>query len=206
MSLSSYDGLKQEIIDWSHRDDVLPKIDTFIQMAETAMFNNPIQILNVRGKETSLAIPTTGQTLALPADYLSMRSIRFDLNNDNGKLLFRTPEQMKRKSGTGRPLYFTVTDQIEFNQTPDQVYNLDIIYHAKPLPLSSTNQTNEVLVQNANIYLFGALAALFKYAVDEVESQQYYANFIGEIKGTNKLMKKGRYGTAPQMTLNTTTP
>jgi len=204
--MNDFDSLKQEIIDWSHRNDVDQRVDTFIQMAETVMYNNPIQILNVRGKETSLTIPTAGKTLALPADYLSMRSIRFDLNNDNGKLLFRTPEQMKRKSGTGRPLYFTVTDQIEFNQTPDQVYNLDIIYHAKPLPLSSTNQTNEVLVQNANIYLFGALAALFQYAQDEQMAAQNFQQFMSEIKGTNKTMKRGRYGTAPQMTLSTTTP
>ena len=34
MSLDTYANLKLEIIDWSHRDDLDLKIDTFIEMAE----------------------------------------------------------------------------------------------------------------------------------------------------------------------------
>jgi len=206
MSLLDYDGLKQEVIDWTHREDIAQRVETFIQIAETEMFNNDIQILKVRGQETTLDTVTAGDTLALPSDYQSLREIRLLIDNDRGRLLTRAPSQMRRDPGTGKPTQFSIKDTIEFNRTPDQNYPIRLVYYKIPAPLSDTNQTNEVLAENANIYLFGAVAAAFMFAVEEQSAAQYYQLFINAIKGTNKSIKQGRYGPAPQMTMNTTTP
>lgn len=206
MSLSTFDNLKLEIIDWSKRGDIDLKVDTFIQMAETEMYANPVEVLRVRGQETRSTATTDGQYLALPDDFQSLRGIRFVIAGEDNELVFRSPEQMQRQPSTGRPEFFTVTSQIEFNRVPDDNYTVEIHYFAKPTPLSSSNATNEVLAANPNIYLFGALWAVFKYAIDEPQSQLYYSQFINAVKGTNRLDKKGRYGPAPVMTAPGCTP
>ena len=206
MAISTYEELKQEIIDWSHRGDIDLKVDTFIRMAETAMFSNEIEVLKVRGQEVRSTSTTSGQYLALPDDYLSIRGIRLLIPDNDTDVLYRAPTQMDRESGTGRPLYFTVTSQIEFNRIPDMDYDIEIHYYAKPAPLSSTVATNEVLDTEPNIYLFGALAAVFLWAVDELEAQKYTSLFNSAIKGANKKFKKGRYGPAPSLSIKGDTP
>lgn len=204
--ITDYDSLKQEIITWAHRDDVDLHIDTFIQLAETDMFSNPIEVLKVRGQEARSTAATSGQYLALPDDFIKMRSLRFLIPGEQWELYQRAPEQMHREPATGRPDQFTVTSQIEFNRVPDSDYEIEMQYFAKPAPLSTTNASNEVLADNPNIYLFGALAALFKWARQPQDSAEYYDQFIDSIKGANMLFKKGRYGANPQMTLEGSTP
>lgn len=206
MSLDTYDNLKQEIIDFSHRSDIDLKIDTFIEMAEQDMFANSDEILRVRGQEIRLETVTSGQFLPLPDDYQSMRSIQLVTGNGDTEICFRAPAQMKQEPGTGQPLFFTVTSQIEFNRVPDSDYDIVLQYYAIPAPLSSSNQTNEILDNFPNIYLFGALAAVFTFASDPVLTAQYYATFIRAIKGANKKDKQGRYGPAPAMTPAGSTP
>ena len=206
MSLDTYDNLKLEIIDFSHRSDLDLKIDTFIDMAEQDMFANPDEILRVRGQETRLVDTTAGQFLALPADFQSMRSVQLVTGNGDVELCYRAPAQMQQQPGTGQPNYFTVTSQIEFERVPDSDYDVVIQYFAIPAPLATANQTNVILTQFPNIYLFGALAALFSYANEEALSAQNYQSFIRAIKGANKKDKQGRYGPAPAMTPAGSTP
>lgn len=200
MALDTYAALKLEIIAWSHRGDIDLKVDTFINMAEVAMFSNPDEVLQVRGQETRSTLVTSGQYLALPADYHSMRSIRLLIPENDQEIFYRSPSQMIREPAPGRPFYFTVTSEIEFNRVPDTNYNVEIQYYAKPTALSVSNASNEVLASDPNIYLFGALAACFIYANDSIEAQKYNALFISAVKGANKKFKRGRYGPAPALT------
>ena len=206
MSLDTYDNLKLEIIDFSHRSDLDLKIDTFIDMAEQDMFANPDEILRVRGQEVRLEDTTSGQFLALPADFQSMRSIQLVTGGGDIELCFKAPADMQQIPGPGQPNFFTVTSQIEFERVPDSDYDIILQYYAIPAPLSSSNQTNAILTTFPNIYLFGALAALWSFANDEVEAARNYQSFIRAIKGANKKDKQGRYGPAPAMTPAGSTP
>ena len=207
MALSSYSDLKKSIINWSHRDDLDLLIDDFIELAEVEMFSNSAEILQLRGMEAR-ATASTGvdQFLALPAGFESMRSMRLIVNDGGGALRFKTPESLVRRSGTGRPAYFTVTDQIEFDVTPDSSYTVEFNYIALPTPLSSVNTTNTVLDNHPNIYLYGALWALFTHADDEAQAQKYYNRFVSGIKGANQADNDGRYGPAPYARVQGPTP
>ena len=208
MALSNYSELKQSIIAWSFRNDMDLLIDDFILLAETEMFNNSFTNLEVKGQETTdTTLTTTARIVALPTNYQSMRSIRLSLNSFGSEIRFRAPEQMIRSDTTGRPVYFTIVgNNIEFDREPDALYEIEIKYYASPTALSSTNATNTVLTNNPTIYLFGSLWALYTHAVDEVEAQKYYTRFIGAIKGANKQSKSGRYGPAPAMRIEGSTP
>lgn len=208
MSLDTYDNLKQEIIDWGHRDDIDLKVDTFIDLAEFEMFNNPQQVLKVRGQQarSTATVDTTTRYLALPDNFQSMRRLRLELNNCSSEVKFRTPEQLSIKFVDGRPSFFTVTTQLEFDQIPDAQYIAEMQYWEKPIPLSSNNQTNSVLESDPNIYLFGSLWALNEFADEEVKAAKYYSRFITAITGANKQFKRGRYGPSPTPRIIGSTP
>ncbi len=209
MALDNYSNLKAEIIDWSHRDDLDTRIDTFIDLAETEMLANVVEPLQIRAQETRTSFVTsiTDRFAALPTGYQSSRKLRIQIvDGESYELRYRTPSQLNIKSSTGQPQFFTITDQIEFDRVSDQVYTGEIQYYASFTTLSSSNTTNDVLTDHPNIYLFGSLWALNKFAEQPGRADSYYSMFINSIKGANNQDKLGRYGPAPQMRVEGSTP
>jgi hypothetical protein len=202
MAFTDYDELQKEVIDWSHRADLGTKIADFIILAENAMYSNDQEVLTVRSMETITTQLTTGQYVDLPTGFESARSVRLITGDNGGYLKYQAPEQMRKDVAGGRPNFFTIIgNQIQFDKTPDSEYTLEIQYYAKLTPLSDTNLTNDILTNHPSIYLFGALTALFAYALDTEQQIKYGQMFISAIKGANKADKKGRYGPAPSMSI-----
>jgi hypothetical protein len=202
MALDTYDNLVKEIVDFSHREDLAGKIASFINLSETTMYANDVELLTVRSMETISTSTTAGEYLALPNYYESLRGIRFLTANNIGKLNYQAPQQISNSVTPGRPNFFTIVgNEIQFDRLPDAEYKIEIQYYRKALPLTPTNQTNEILTDYPNIYLFGALAALFGYAQDTQQEALYINKFISAIRGANKSDKRGRYGPAPAMSL-----
>jgi hypothetical protein len=203
MSLDTFNNLKLEIIDWSHRNDIDLKVDTFINLAEVEMFSNATKRLKVRSGETltTSAASTSSRFLALPSGFLEMRRLRIDTDSGFLPLTYRTPEQLVSIDGPARPRFFTVTDQIEFDTVPDEAYTIEFQYLAEFTALSSSNQTNPVLTLDPNIYLFGALKEVFSWANDTENQLKYEAKFISAIRGANKKFIAGKYGQSPVMKL-----
>lgn len=209
MSLNNYTNLKKEIIDWSHRDDMGTKIDTFIDLAESEMYANAIEPLQLRAEETLVAFSTsiTTRFVALPTGYQSMRKVRIQIvNGESYELRYRTPSQLNILSTVGLPQFFTVTDQVEFNRVSDQVYAGEYQYFQDFTALSSSNATNAVLTNHPTIYLFGAMWALKTHVNQPQAAASYYQQFINAIKGANLKDKMGRYGPAPVMRIEGATP
>jgi len=203
MALTNYDELQKEIIDWSHRGDLGTKIPDFITLAENAMYSNDQEVLTVRSMETVSTAATAGQYVQLPPNFESARSVRLVTGDNGGELRFQAPEQMRKQVSTGRPNFFTIVgNEIQLDRVPDSEYTLEIQYYRKATPLSDSNQTNDILTNHPSIYLFGALVALFSYSLDIEQQSKYTRMFISAIKGANKADKRGRYGPAPSMSLD----
>lgn len=208
MAIDTYTNLKAAIIRWGKRRDLDLEIDDFIKMAETEMFNNPVENLRVRGQNATLSttLSTTLRTLALPTGYLEQRSARLSVNNVWQDVYYRVPEAMNIRTGTGTPMYYTITTQFEFDIVADQAYTFEAEYIGKPTALSVSNATNAVLTNNPQVYLFGALWALKQRTEEFVESQNYYEQFINAIKGANRQYFEGQYGPSLTVTIDGPTP
>jgi len=211
MSLDTYDNLKDEIIDWSHRDDMDLKIDTFINLAESEMLSNSIAPLKIRSQETrataSMDSTTPSRYLALPDGFELMRKLRIQITDGASiEINYRTPGQLNIISTVGLPRFFTVTDQLEFDRNPDIDYLVEMQYMKSFTGLSSANTTNTVLTNHPSIYLFGCMWALKKHVEQIQEAQIYYQQFIAAIKGANLRADSGRYGAAPVMRIEGATP
>lgn len=212
MALSTYDELVKSIINWSHRDDLDEIIPDFIALAENEFFANDVEILELRTIEkTSIAIlegPEGVQSrfIELPPRYLQQRDFRITIQDSFLGLNYQIPEALIVRTGTGTPCNFTVTNEIEFDIIPDQEYTITMKYWAKPEPLTEANQTNQILTNDPNIYLFGALHQLFLFTEDDDITLKWFNKFISAIGGSNSRAKAGRYGASPQMKVKGSTP
>ncbi len=101
------------------------------------MFQNPVEVLNVRSGELRATASTSGRYLALPDSFLRMRRLRLELSGASTEIRYMAPEQMNFTEGTGKPAFFTVTSQIEFDRTPDVIYTVEMQYVGEFTALSS---------------------------------------------------------------------
>jgi len=150
-------------------------------------------------------ISTVTRGLQLPTDYHSMRSIRID-SPTGGDLIYQAPEQLQINPASGRPVYFTVTDEILFDRVGDSNYHVVIRYLGSIAALTSTNTTNTILTNYPSLYLYGCLHQAFLWAQDDQQAALYQSKFINAISGANRLSKAGRYGPAPSMRVEGATP
>jgi hypothetical protein len=201
MAITTYDQLSKAIVDFSHRDDVLELIPTFIANTEQHMYDNETESLHLRSMEFISTSSTTGKIIQLPPNFESSRSVRLVLDG-YGELQFRTPEALNRRTGPARPLFFSIIgNNIEFDCVPDSEYTIEMQYFKKADPLTLANQTNEILTSHSNIYLFGALYEVADWERDYQERDSKKQRFINAIKGANRTDKRGRYGNAPAMSI-----
>lgn len=209
MAIDSYDNLKAAIVDWSHRNDITPdRLDQFIDLAEEGMFSSPLMPLELRQMETKseLTASTSSRLLALPSDYLEMRRLKVNLSGGDYDIQYLTPEQLPITGASGIPKFFTVTDQIEFDRTPDTAYTIEIQYYAKPTALSDANTTNVILANHPKIYLHGVLSNLYQWAMQNDLAEYHENKFQAAIRGANKQYKRGRYGPSPKIRIEGPTP
>lgn len=208
MALNSYENLKTALLEWSKRKDALSMTDDFIALAESEMYANEVEPLQIRELEARAisSLETDSRFIALPTNYTAMRRIKLNLSGGDVDLRYVTPEQMRICSAAGMPRHFTVADKIEFDRTPDDTYTAEVQYYRSLSNLTSFNNTNEVLTKYPQIYLHGGLWALYTWALQEDKAEYHYQKFIAAIKGANKLSNKGRYGSAPYMRIEGATP
>ena len=196
MALDTFANLKATIVRYSGRDDLSDVIDDFITITESKMFNNEVATLLVDDLETTITLQTVAGTnsVALPSGYIESRSLTITAGGSETELYYNTPAAIRKRSVSGIPVYFTVEgSDITFDTTPDGVYDLEFTYRAKPTALSSSNQTNAILTNYPEIYLYGALSELYKYTSEPDDSAVYFNDFISAIKGANKGSRKRQH-------------
>lgn len=201
MAISTYNELKTAIGDWGKRGDADGMLDTFIDLCEADLWRD----LRIRDMETRATGNLSGRTLALPADYLESRKFRITTTNPK-ELTFRTPESMSILGSSGLPTEYIITDQIEFNRTPDSTYGYEHTYFKSLTALSSGNTSNAVLTRFPNVYLWGCMRHYFDWARDEQQAMKYDAKYRAAITEANKSDRKGRYPSAKSMKREGPTP
>ena len=208
MALDNYSNLKETIVRLDGSSSVTDIVDDAIILCESEMYANAATTLNLRSLEnvTEYTSSTSTPYLALPTDYINLRRVRLKLPGKDQDILYATPESMQSYSAAGRPKFFTVTDQIEFDRIADSSYVVGLSYLAKVAALDDTNTANAVLTKFPTIYLYGAMWAVNLFNGEEQKASYYYQLFINSIKGANKLDKKGRYGPGAAMRTEGATP
>ena len=127
--------------------------------------------LKTRFNETVTDLTTVAgtATVALPTDFVALRSIRRS-SDPTGVLVYMTPEQMGtvwNDSDTGEPINYTIEGtNLRLAPVPDAAYAIRIGYMQGLPSLSDGATTNWLLAHHPDAYLYGALAAAEPFTTD----------------------------------------
>lgn len=168
MAITTYTELKSAVSDWLNRDDLDAVLDSFIALAE-ASFS---RILRVRQMITRTTLPTSGQYLDLPSDFLEI----FNIQLGSEPLQYLSPEildQMRAGDDTSADsCYYTIVgSQIELYPTPADGSSLELSYYARIPALSDVQATNWLLASSPDVYLYGALTQSAPYLKEDPRAQ-----------------------------------
>lgn len=190
MPLTNYTELKDEIADHLDRDDLTAKVDTFIDLAE-ARHAREIRIREML-KRSQTTIDERFE--ALPSGFLEMQSMRL-LTDPVTVLSEVSLHEMTRlrQETTGKPEYFTVYSEIEFDRVPDSLYTAEMVYYARLTALSDANPTNALLNRAPDAYLYAALVAAEPYLLND-ERIRTWAGLYESARDSLTAMDRRRAG------------
>jgi len=200
MALNNYDDLVKAVIDQSHREDLGLNVDNFIRLTEAEFLSNQDEPLSLRGSEvivTDTAV-VGSDLVALPAGHIESRSLRISFDGIESRLSYRTPATMIFTQGQGTPQFYTIIgESIQFDIASEFAYVVTFQYLQGVIPLTKSNDTNNVLTKYPNLYLYGCLKQAFIWADDDDKAVKYAALFFAAIKSANTTEDIGRHGDSP---------
>jgi hypothetical protein len=198
MAITTYDELKTAIASWLHRSDLDAIIPSFISLAESKIGSG----FRSREQETSTNLVTVAgvETVALPADYHSLKSIQI-VSSFNSVLRLMPDDAALRYKETNtlaQPEYYTIQgSNLRLSRCPDAVYTLEAIYYAKVPALSGAAQTNWLLTKAPQLYLYGGLVEAMLYVQDDERLQLYAGLFDVAMNGVIASSNIESYSGAP---------
>lgn len=183
MAITNYGELKSAVGDFLNRSDLTSVIPTFIDFAE-AEFN---RILRIRQMVARAEAVIDSRFSAVPADFLEAKDLVIVTGNPVTPLQFITQQEMAQLRNTtitsaGKPKYFSVVGgQFEFLPTPDAEYSLEMTYYANIDALSADTDTNWLLTDYPDLYLYTSLMHSAPYLKDD-ERVMLWANLAKKAK------------------------
>jgi hypothetical protein len=180
VALTTYAGLKASIASWLHRSDLTAVIPDFISLAESQIRRD----VRCRAMEQSATGTLTSTSLAFPTRMAEV--LRVALNGDLQRYL--TPNDFQGR--TGEANQYTIVGETFVFQSSTATYAID--YYQWFAALADDADTNWVLTNFPEIYLFGALAEAKAFVVgDPTQWQRKYAEAVSQLR---RHEQKAKYG------------
>lgn len=168
MTITTYGTLKTAIADTLNRDDLTTVIPQFVALAH-AGFNRK---LRSHRQITRGSLTLDAQFEALPADWLE--TIRITMDASPIRVLTQigmddlTQYRTASDNAADAPVYFAHNGtDIELFPTPGSSYTAAITYFAKITALSADGDTNWLLTNHPDVYLYGSLVHSAPYLKDD---------------------------------------
>ena len=156
MALSTYAELQDEVAQWLQRNDMAGRIPTFIEMA-TARFNRELRVPEMESRDTTTMAE---EFVALPDDFLEMRYVTGNGTGWRYMNPIAFADTIARASEIKEERIYTLTDmQLRAFSAPtaSEPVTVVISYFERIPDLVSAGDTNWLLTDNPDIYLYGAL-------------------------------------------------
>jgi hypothetical protein len=184
MALANYTDLVAALASWLNRSDLTAVIPDMITLAENE-FN---RVLRVPEMERRATATLSGEAVAVPTDYLSLRSMR----SDNADFKVVSAEELLSipADQTGSPYYVAVIDEQFFFRPSPSSGTIQIVYYQRIPGLTVAAPTNWLMTRHPDLYLFAALAQAEFYTWDDdrlplVKSrvEEIMGQIMGEVNG-----------------------
>lgn len=191
----TYATLKSDVANYLARDDLTSDIPTMIRLAES-MIRNDVRIADMV-RQTTMSV--NAQRIAMPDNFLSAVSLYMDAQNK--QVEFRTPYDFyndSRNGLTGTPEIFT-TEGSYFLFAP---YTTDttfakLTYYQAYDQLSGDGDTNWLLQNHYDVYLFAALAQAKAFIEDDEQAGKWAQAYTLSVDKLHTSDRRGRFSGAP---------
>lgn len=192
MAINTYNTLVAAIAEWLARDDLTARIPDFVTLTEAKI--NRILLhprMETRDTLTVDTLLSNPEFLDLPTDFQTMRSVRLSGVAGKPRLGFLTQTQMEDyrysiDNVSDRPAFFSIVgDQMELAATPNEDFDVEIVYRANVPAITSTNQTNWLLTLAPDLYLYGSLLEAAPYAKNDARISVWASGFQTTIDQLN---------------------
>lgn len=200
MALTTRTELLAAVADWLNRTDLTTPIAAdFLPLAEAEMKRR------LRRATESTTIYISAGNMNGPSDMAEPIALRLSTANGYSDIPLRlcTPEMLwerrAREGTTGRPTDYAFYDgQLQFAPVPDQSYDGILLYYQQLTPLTVSNETNAVLTEAPDAYLFGMLLQATPYIKDDERVPLWQAKFDAAIEQMNDMRARESYGAGPK--------
>lgn len=200
MALTTRTELLAAVADWLNRTDLTTPIAAdFLPLAEAEMKRR------LRRATESTTIYISAGNMNGPSDMAEPIALRLSTANGYSDIPLRlcTPEMLwerrAREGTTGRPTDYAFYDgQLQFAPVPDQSYDGILLYYQQLTPLTVSNETNAVLTEAPDAYLFGMLLQATPYIKDDERVPLWQAKFDAAIEQMNEMRARESYGAGPK--------
>lgn len=208
MAISTYDTLKSGIADFLNRDDLTAVIPTFIDMAQ-GQINRDVRHWKME-KQAGLSSAGNG-VYQLPADWLETKELRFAPDsigspNDTYTVEYisqNTFDERKQNSNalTGDPKYYTLVAKagvmyaylFPITEATDINDNLLILNYLAENQLDESNQTNWLITDASDVYLYGSLIHAAIYLKDDERLALFSQMYGAAVQRVNASSDESEY-------------
>lgn len=197
----TYSDLKSVIESYLHRDDLTSTISTFVTLAQ-ARINHDLNITALH-KNTTLYVASGYGEVELPDDCLSLMSVRMKYSSSYIGLEQRTLAQNAgelagRDGAKGTPKYFSrYGTKLELTPTPDSDTTLVVFYKKRLTAFSADTDTNDILTNHPNIYIYAAMLEAEPFIVDDKRLVVWKDLYSEEVNKINEMEYDLEWSGAP---------
>lgn len=163
--MTTYTQLKADVVSWSARTDIEAKMPTMCALFEARVNRG----LRVRQMEATFTGTPVANVLALPAGWLQWKRLWADAYPEC-PLQPQTLDVVYERTQGIPSHYATDGANVRFNGASAVA---GVYYQG--VPALATNETNWLSVLAYDAYLFGVLAEVSSYLMDEAELAKHYA-------------------------------
>lgn len=186
MPIDTYNDLKSAVADWLADDGLTAVIPQFIALAE-AQIGRQVRHYKMMKRQTATL---DDKYLSVPSDWIE--TLRIHLQTTPPQNLRLVPaEEALAASATGRPTkYAHIGEFFQVSPAPDQSYTAELFYYRTIPALSDTAQSNWLLTEAPDVYLYGALTQSAPYLVEDARVATWGQLYSGAVNDLNRASRR----------------
>ena len=185
--------LKSDVDKYLARSDISEDVATFVRLAESRIRNK----VRVRQMETTEDLAITSQSTALPSGFIEL--VRFNIDaTSNRRMEYVPPDQGWRNENNvtnGAPNTYTIEgENLIVFPAPGAAIAGKINYIKAFDPLVNDDDTNWLLINAYDVYLYGCLAETKAFIEDDDQAMKWLSAFDDACEKVNRTSMVGRRG------------
>ena len=199
--ITNYGELQAAIKSYLYnRKDLDAQIQTFISLSEKKMFRLLRAPENERLVQTVVPDGQSTPSYTEPDDYLELKFLTMDGNPLTRISDLELKTRLANDAAPGFPsLFGRVLKEYIFWRVPDSNYTLDFYYWTdfSDTPLVDDADTNAILLEYPDLYLYGALLEAMPFLVDDARIGTWSTFYISTLESANAKTVEQEYSGSP---------